>query len=161
MRLWIDTEFNDYRGELISMALVDDEGREWYEVLECKTPSPWVAKHVMPRLEKAPIALSAFQKALEEFLRPYPAIHIVADWPDDIHHFCQALITGPGYRIDTPPLTMEIRRDLNDAAQWSETPHNALSDARVLRTFGMSLEAKKTEDQFYRYHSDPKNAWAL
>lgn len=70
-----------------------------------------------------------------------PSVHVVADRPDDIHHFCEALITGPGYRINTPPLSLEIRRDLNDAAALSETPHNALSDARALREFGKRLEA--------------------
>ena len=54
MRLWIDTEYNGFRGALISMALVDEEGREWYEVLKCRSPSPWVAKHVMPKLHKQP-----------------------------------------------------------------------------------------------------------
>jgi hypothetical protein len=33
-------------------------------------------------------------------------------------------------RINTPPLTMEIRRDL-DAV--SEIPHNALADARAIK----------------------------
>ena len=28
MRIWIDTEFNEYHGALISMALVADDGRE-------------------------------------------------------------------------------------------------------------------------------------
>ena len=32
MKLWIDTEFNEYRGALISMALVAEDGREWYGV---------------------------------------------------------------------------------------------------------------------------------
>ena len=40
MRLWIDTEYNGFKGALISMALIDEEGREWYEVLKCRSPSP-------------------------------------------------------------------------------------------------------------------------
>jgi len=27
--MWIDTEFNEYRGALISLALVAEDGREW------------------------------------------------------------------------------------------------------------------------------------
>ena len=29
MKLWIDTEFNEYRGALISLALVAEDGRDW------------------------------------------------------------------------------------------------------------------------------------
>lgn len=29
MKLWIDCEFNGFGGELISMALIDEEGRHW------------------------------------------------------------------------------------------------------------------------------------
>ena len=58
--------------------------------------------------------------------------------PEDIAHFCQSLIVGPGARINTPHLTMEIRRDL-DAV--SEIPHNALSDARAIRAVHLAMEA--------------------
>lgn len=58
------------------------------------------------------------------------AVQQIADWPEDVAHFCNFLITGPGTRIDTPPLTFEVRRDL-DAV--SKIPHNALEDARAMR----------------------------
>ena len=35
MKLWIDTEFNEYKGALISLALVAEDGREWYGVRFC------------------------------------------------------------------------------------------------------------------------------
>jgi hypothetical protein len=63
---------------------------------------------------------------------------LVADWPEDIQHFCELLITGPGLRLDTPPLTIEIRRDL-DAV--SALPHNALEDARAIKRKHLELEA--------------------
>jgi hypothetical protein len=132
MYFWIDTEFNEYKGQLISMALVADDGREWYEVLQiAEAPRPWVAVHVMPVLKKDPISINAAQTNLEKWLSNYDSAHIVADWPEDIQHFCEFLITGPGKRINTPILTMEIRRDV-DSGQ-SAIPHNALSDARALR----------------------------
>ncbi len=34
MNIWIDCEFNEFGGDLISMALVADDGQEFYEVLE-------------------------------------------------------------------------------------------------------------------------------
>ena len=48
MKFWIDTEFNEYLGDLISMALVSEDGHEWYEALPCANPGSWVAEHVMP-----------------------------------------------------------------------------------------------------------------
>lgn len=130
MRLWIDTEFNSFKGALISMALVDELGREWYEVLDCPSPDPWVVEHVIPVLGKCAVTRQMMQDSLQAWLGHYKAIHLVADWPEDIQHFCELLITGPGMRLDTPLLTMEIRRDLDTV---SEMPHNALADARAIR----------------------------
>lgn len=137
MKLFIDTEFNEFKGELISMALVDENGVFFYEVLPCVNPGPWVAEHVMPILEKAPIRLDQLQARLQAFLSHYDSVHLIADWPEDIKHFCDALIVGPGMRINTPPLTMEIRRDL-DAV--SHLPHNALADAFAIRAKYMGPE---------------------
>ena len=138
MRVWIDCEFNEFRGELISMALVAEDGREWYEVLPCAAPSKWVAKNVMPILGKSPVPRNRFVSSLRDWLMAYEAIHLVADWPEDITHFCQTLIIGPGQRISTPALTMEIRHDL-DAE--SAIPHNALADARAIRDQHLSFLA--------------------
>lgn len=137
MRIWIDTEFNEFKGELISMALVAEDGREWYEVTYCENPGDWVAKNVMPILNKDPIPKIEMQTGLALFLSRYPSAHIIADWPEDIAHFCNLLITGPGYRLDTPPLTMEIRRDLD---AMSLLPHNALEDARAIMRKHLGLE---------------------
>ena len=138
MNIYIDCEFNEFRGELISMALVDENAREFYEVLPCKKPGAWVAEHVMPILGKPPIPMGLFQKVLAGWLSAYDAVHVIADWPEDISHFCESLIVGPGMRINTPPLTMEVRRDL-DAV--SELPHNALADARAIRLLAISRAA--------------------
>lgn len=129
-RLFIDCEFNEFKGDLISMAIVAEDGREFYEVTHCDQPGAWVAQHVMPILNKAPISMRELQAQLFLFLAQFEAIHVVADWPEDIKHFCDALITGPGMRMDTPPLTMEVRRDLD--SELSAVPHNALDDARAV-----------------------------
>jgi hypothetical protein len=52
VKLWIDTEFNEYRGALISLALVAEDGREWYGVRYCDDPGWWVGEHVMPHLNQ-------------------------------------------------------------------------------------------------------------
>lgn len=153
MRIWIDTEFNGFEGELISIALVDEAGRFFYRYMPCRAPSEWVARNVLPVLGKyrlVPAAtepalmhpsnfwsLHRVQFALQQWLNGYDQVHIVADWPEDIAHFCRALITGPGRRLETPPLTMEVRRDL-DAV--SLVPHNALEDARAMREVHLAHE---------------------
>lgn len=130
MNIYIDTEFNDFEGKLISMALVAADGEEFYEVLECKDPSSWVAENVMPYLEKEPVTMEIFQEKLQDFIYQYEHIHIIADWPEDIKHFCESLITGPGLCLNYPKLTMESCRFLSSAA--SKVPHNALHDARAV-----------------------------
>ena len=140
MRLFLDCEYNDFKGALISMALVSEDGREWYASLGCEHPSEWVAKNVMPILGIDPMPLVHFQISLRQWLAQFESIHVVADWPEDIAHFCNALITSPGYRLDTPPLTMEVLRI--DAG--SELPHNALADARGIRAAMVSANNNLT-----------------
>lgn len=131
MRLFIDCEFNGYKGDLISIALVSEDNKEFYEVLQCDKPVSWVKENVIPKLYNIPISLSELQKRLEKFLMQFKSIELIADWPEDIQHFCECLITGPGYRINTPPLTIQIFRfDSN-----SEDPHNALADARGIAKY--------------------------
>ena len=128
MNLYIDCEWNGYGGELISMALVSGDGHEWYEVLGCASPVKWVVDNVMPLLMKTPITRVQMQLSLAAFLSSFDVVNIIADWPEDIESFCALLITGPGERINTPPLTMEIVRIDAESA----IPHNALEDARGL-----------------------------
>lgn len=131
MRLFLDCEFNSAGGQLISMALVSEEGNEFYEVLPCDEPHPWVAEHVMPILNKPPISPEEFQQKLEDFLMQYATVEIVADWPADIAYFCGAMLKGTGAsRIDSPAQTV-FRIFRIDAP--SELPHNALADAHGIR----------------------------
>jgi hypothetical protein len=136
MKLFIDGEWNSYGGELISLALVPEIGEHFYEVLGCDSPDPWVAENVMPKLGKNRITMSEMQEKLEVYLSQFESIHIVADWPEDIMWFCKVLITGPGTRINTPPLSLEVLR----VDTVSMNPHNALADAGALRAWWLGLE---------------------
>lgn len=128
MRLFLDTEFNEHNGELISMALVG-KNREFYEVVEFfDRPGPWVKDNVIPVLNKPAIPRSEFQKILAIFLRQFDEVEIIADWPADVMYFCEVLITAPGQALKTPPLTFRII----DCKYESEVPHNALWDARAI-----------------------------
>jgi len=137
VNLYLDTEFNDFQGPLISIALVGTDFDEFYESLGCHDPSPWVRANVMPVIGIQSITRQGMQQKLMLFLRQYKTVHIIADWPEDIKHLCDLLITGPGTRIDTPPMTFEINRDLDGSSDIM--PHNALADARALMEQAMKL----------------------
>jgi hypothetical protein len=135
MNIFIDCEFNEFGGDLISMALVADNGQEFYEVLNLENDEmygSWVYANVVPWLNKDPVTKDVFQSKLWNFINQWDDIHIIADWPDDIKYFCQALIRGPGICMGTPlKMTMQIDRELNTST--SKIPHNALEDARSIR----------------------------
>lgn len=132
MKMWIDTEFNEYRGALISLALVAENGAEWYGVRYCDDPGWWVREHVMPHLGKEPERDCVLRASLDQFLRQFASVHIVSDWPGDIAHFCNFLEYAPGDRLGPDSMTFEVRRDLPDTTSTSTVPHNALEDARAL-----------------------------
>lgn len=138
MNIYIDCEFNEFKGDLISMALVAEDGSEFYEVLECANPGPWVAQNVIPILNKEPVPDYIFKMKLLGFLNWFDSIHLVADWPEDIKHFCEQVITGPGEMMNIPSFTCEIRRDLS--TKNSKILHNALEDARAL--YESDIESK-------------------
>ena len=132
-KLFIDTEFNGFGGQLISMGIAANDGGEFYEVLPLpQTTTLWVREKVIPVLEKPPVPRTIFQAKLQNYLQEYPGFTLIADWPEDIAHFNQSLIVGPGRMMrDIPSYKMEVVRGL---PSHSTKPHNALSDARALRT---------------------------
>lgn len=143
MKLYLDTEFNGFGGDLISMALVphDDSLPEFYrEIVMRQQLHPWVRENVVPHLILPPISYSEFQNALANYLWDIRECTIVADWPDDIRYFCEALITGPGQMIK---LMHNIKFELNfDIKYESLVPHNALHDARAIREYFLRMEQK-------------------
>jgi hypothetical protein len=144
--IYLDTEFNGFGGQLISMGLVVRPGRSLYFVLPLPDDiDPWVQEHVIPNLlRRAPTPPDIARAILANWLAEIGPAHIIADWPEDIAHFCQFLITGPGTRIDTPSLTFEIRRDLN--SERSTVPHNALYDAIAIAAMDADLAALTRKD---------------
>lgn len=137
MRIFIDCEWNDYQGPLISMALCAEDGREFYEVLGCADPKPWVAENVMPILEKPPVSIAEFHRKLLEFLLQFDAVHVIADWPEDIAHFCRALIVCAGQCLPVSGFTAEVAK----IDETSKLPHNALWDARAIREAYLAANA--------------------
>ncbi len=146
MIYFLDTEFNGFGGELISLALAPADVRvpPLHLALETvKEPQPWVAEHVLPVLHAGPIPprllpnRNAFGSAIAKYfsLMPRDMPVIVADWPDDIRLFCQALtFFGNGTTMRVPPIRFDMRPDLGPIPPLpAGAPHNALCDALALR----------------------------
>lgn len=142
MKLFIDCEFNEYAGELMSMALVTEDGREWYEVL----PLPdligeWVAANVIPKLGKGPVSTKMFHQSLGMFLKDFDGCEIIADWPADFEHLC-AHLSRAGRDLEwVLPIECTMRLVRGDDTIAPENPHNALSDARALRDWYLRTAA--------------------
>lgn len=129
--LYLDTEFNGFNGDLISMALVASSGAHWYAALPCLNPEPWVRENVIPVLNTTPVDWQSFVEGLRCFLSQFEeGIHVISDWPEDISNFCRALLKVPGSFIRTPPISFELC--LKPSDMQSDIPHNALEDARAL-----------------------------
>lgn len=142
MRHYIDTEFNSWQGELISLALVSENNRELYVVLPRPARvNPWVAKHVMPYLDWVPsgskirtIFPSMLQAYLEKYFEGDDHPVVIADWPDDIKFLSEALMTGPGTMIQIPKISFELHRvDAYPTSLVGAVQHNALWDALALK----------------------------
>lgn len=154
MRYFLDTEFDGVGGDLLSVALVREDGPSFYAVLSAHAKDEWVKTNVVPHLYNVPTPLKTHNiqgwygdrqdrgfryhmtvgEDLAEFLKGDPAPHIISDWPDDIRYFCQAIITGPGEMVAIPHLTFEVMRvDAYPTTLPGAVQHNAWWDAMALR----------------------------
>lgn len=146
--LFLDTEFNGFNGKLISMALVPTDGtREFYEVIDIgEDYTPWVQENVGRYINPRPqepikgkdyddlLPLPEFKERLGKYIRDFQfhdEVMIIADWPEDLKHLCESLITGAGEMTNLPGLTMKFVRIPQLVP--STKPHHALFDARALQ----------------------------
>lgn len=129
-KIFIDTEFNGFNGQLISMALVGPGDSEWYEVLPLPAViDPWVSRHVIPFLNKEPIRAGEFKISLISYLQFHKDAPIVADWPEDLIHLMKFTYGENGEQLN---LNYKCELVISGALE-SKIPHNALSDARALK----------------------------
>src|SRR5262245_26585913 len=134
-RLYLDTEFNGHRGELISLALADPDGDYWYGIWPRPVYiEPWVLENVIPKLDvpdHRPRVIGSEDNcnSLRKFLTEREGVVIYADWPDDFVHLLRCM-SGPSYNTSwVVPLRMHL---LKDTDPKPKIPHNALSDAIAL-----------------------------
>jgi len=162
VRYFLDTEYNGWRGELISLALVpEDKGEEFYVTLDWSgSVQPWVQKNVIPFLDMVPDSIlsprlppeDAARELSRWLMREHEAqlfarqngpveLEVLADWPEDISQICSLLTIGPGLTVDVPSITFRLLRIPGfSTAMNSKVPHNALHDARALRDHVLAME---------------------
>lgn len=129
-RIFVDCEFNGFGGELISMALVCEDGNEFYGVIQHpKVWDKWVYENVYPVLALKPCGIEAFRVEFKRFLSQYENPIICADWYTDLVHFF-SMMAGEDHThsFEYPCKAELVLIDSYD----SEVPHNALSDARAI-----------------------------
>ena len=143
MKYYIDTEFSG--PDLISLALVAEDGRELYmaasdDTLAAMRPEmdPWVWKNVVRVVECAGARSRPFSFGLDllgEFFAGDSRPVFIADWPTDFQHFLPLLHDDCGNMVvNIPSFECHVERvdayptDLPGAVQ-----HNALWDARALK----------------------------
>jgi hypothetical protein len=159
MRYYVDTEFNGNEGQLISVALVREDGAEFYAVLDTyQMPVPWVNEHVYSTLfaheckftphphdrvipasgaAARPVSREECKRSLAKFLEhDKGVVTFVADWPEDLTHTLNLLLRDHGKR-NSPVSFRCLILDLPgfNTADVSIVAHNALEDARVLHAF--------------------------
>ena len=126
MRLYLDTEFNGFGGELISMAIVDEVGKIFYRVLPLpEVVDPCVQEHVVPILDLDPIPYDQFRADLIEYLTNYYNPEIVVDWPSDVQLLFKVLLGKDHTDTFFFPCTVSVM----SLKSISAAPHNALYDA--------------------------------
>jgi hypothetical protein len=141
VKLFLDTEFNSFGGCLISIGLVSED-LEYKHYNEVTIPDgtvihPWVVVHVIPKLHGHPISMSDARNSLSNYLHRLTVgkstkFEIIADWPEDIKHFCDLICDTDGRQLSFPFQFDLIRR--NQPLE-STDPHNALNDAVALRNW--------------------------
>lgn len=145
MKYFLDCEFNGFGGELLSVALARQDGRNLYIIMDRTGVDldPWVMQNVIPHMMSVPEGTKVWgaptpqdaAKTIAAFLAPDPCPHIICDWPDDIAYFCRALMTAPGEMVPIRHMTFEMLR--GHAAYPTTLPgavqHSAIWDALAMK----------------------------
>lgn len=137
-RIYVDTEFTRFCGELISIGLYAagvnkvTAKNSLHLVLDFEDSSvhPWVIENVLP-LIKDEERVSAYTagRTVANFISKFEQPVIYADWPEDISHLMTLLCQPDGMRWNTPELKVNL---INVDNVNSLLPHHALHDAVAL-----------------------------
>ncbi len=165
--IFIDTEFSDldpYKGELLSVGIVTQAGKELYiELKDIAESSDWVKKHVLPQLNGPKFTKKQCIEQIRNFLgktEPF-AIAFVDNY--DVIYLTKLFGAGKlpfkWLTIDFASILfsqginpVRFKRDASDAKQFYASlgidlklyrPHHALDDARLLRDVWLKITTPK------------------
>ncbi|WP_133851463.1 polyadenylate-specific 3'-exoribonuclease AS [Labedaea rhizosphaerae] len=146
MRFFYDTEFiEDGRTiELVSIGVVDENGREFYAVsteFDPERAGPWVRANVLDKLpppaDKAWADRATIRERLLNFLSPHGESVELWAWFAAYDHVALAQLWGamPALPRQLPRFTRELRQRWEDVGKPTLPPapqdaHDALADAR-------------------------------
>jgi hypothetical protein len=152
MFFFIDTEFNGFGGDLMSLALVPESktGKAFYVTIkDVKGIVPWVQMNVVPHLKKVPEGIDVMggfdltrdeaARLLGRYIHNHKDVVLCADWPEDFAQVLNLLIIGPGQMVNVPDFECQYKacRGFN-TADHSTIPHNALADAIALKDYWLA-----------------------
>lgn len=143
--LFLDTEFNGFGGQLISIAIVSDQSRdELYVVRDLPSNMhPWVKEHVVPYLLQSPSPDYILKDKLVNYLNKHRGEVIVADWPEDFIHLLALLCEPNGVQYNVGDLKLQLIRQSDPVPL---IPHNAVSDARALRDWYVANNKNNSQE---------------
>ncbi|SNT03125.1 MULTISPECIES: 3'-5' exoribonuclease [Pseudomonas] len=140
-RIYLDTEFtslNRYQAKLISLALVVQEGPEFYAELtdnwdesDC---SDFVRETVLPQLDlsKHGRTTELARGELLAFLQALGPVEVITDAPDYDWTLLLWLVDPAGLPANVQPQPGLLCIDFDADYSGDEPPHHALQDARLL-----------------------------
>jgi hypothetical protein len=138
MKFFIDCEFDGFKGELISFAMVPQiEGLSptIYAIFKDSAQDEWVAKNVIPVLHDCVTPFIYTDKKvvanrIAEIFSMFEHINIIADWPADIKHFCDLIEINGGECPAMQNISFYLHWGIT--SKDSAVPHNALHDAKAI-----------------------------
>jgi hypothetical protein len=152
MWLFLDCEFTQLSAaaKLISLALVAENGREFYvELLDTwreEDCSEFVVEIVLPQLWGGSDALPTIEarSALLEFLASFDEVlEIVTDAPQyDWELFCQLVYGGGKWPRNVQNYPTDATT-LDATSDGAPLPHHALFDARIIASMFAPMGSKK------------------
>ena len=166
MRFFYDCEFIEDGDtiELISIGVVDEQGREYYAVsteFDPQRAGGWVRSHVLPKLpppgDSAWRSRAEIRDSLLEFLTaPGEGVELWA-WFAAYDHVALAQLWGamPALPRALPRFTRELRQRWEDAGKPPLPPpptnaHDALADARHNLTRWRAIERHRSARATHR-----------
>lgn len=157
MRYFVDTEHTDdgERFDLISIAVVCEDGREYYAAVEGYDPSavtPWMEEHVMPKLPPPGDPLWKSRREIRNDLTEFVTGDDIefwsmcawSDWSLVVRLFRRFEDTPDSWPMacwDLWQLEAELGLTKEDRLREPEGVHNALIDARYHRRIYDSLRS--------------------